>query len=206
MRLEPQLRDRIQGHLSEFHRLDTPAVPEYRHAAVGIVLLDDAAGQACFVLTLRRASLRRHAGQYALPGGRLDPGESPAAAALREIHEEIGLQLGPDAVLGRLDDFATRSQHRITPLVVWAGAGAGLTISPDEVEAAYRVPLAHLFRPGNPRIGRIAESDRPLIHFSLLDSTVYAPTAAILFQFREVALEGRPTRVAHFEQPLFAWR
>ena len=204
-RLTPALRQQIQTRLAGFER-HALATPEYRQAAVGVVVLDDDAGRACFVLTRRRTTLRRHAGQFALPGGRLDPGETPEAAGLREIKEEIGLSLGEESVLGRLDDFATRSKHLITPIVVWAGQDVALDPSPDEVEAVYRVPLADLERPGNPSISHIAESDRPLIHFGLVGTTVFAPTAAILFQFREVALHGRPTRVAHFEQPLFAWR
>jgi 8-oxo-dGTP pyrophosphatase MutT (NUDIX family) len=204
-RLTPALRDHIARNLASFERqlLD---VPDHRQAAVGVVVLDDEAGRACFVLTRRPGTLRRHAGQFALPGGRLDPGETPEVAALREISEEIGLFLEPSAVLGRLDDFASRSGHLITPVVVWAGSDAVLTPSPAEVQAVYRVPLSDLERPGNPSLSHIPESDRPLIHFSLVGTTVFAPTAAILYQFREVALSGRPTRVAHFEQPVFAWR
>jgi 8-oxo-dGTP pyrophosphatase MutT (NUDIX family) len=171
-----------------------------------VVVLDDEAGRACFVLTRRPGSMRRHAGQFALPGGRLDPGETPEIAALREISEEIGLFLDESSILGRLDDFASRSQHLITPIVVWAGPDVILQPSPFEVEAVYRVPLGDLERPGNPSLSHIPESDRPLIHFSLVGTTVFAPTAAILYQFREVALRGCPTRVAHFEQPVFAWR
>jgi 8-oxo-dGTP pyrophosphatase MutT (NUDIX family) len=204
-RLTPELRQQIQANLDAFER-HALSLPEHRRAAVGVVVLDDEVGRACFVLTRRRGTLRRHAGQFALPGGRLDPGETVESAALREIEEEIGLCLEPSAVLGRLDDFATRSQHLITPAVVWAGQDVALAPSPDEVEAVYRVPLSDLERPGNPRISRIPESDRPLIHFGLVGTTVFAPTAAILFQFREVALHARPTRVAHFEQPLFAWQ
>jgi 8-oxo-dGTP pyrophosphatase MutT (NUDIX family) len=133
-----------------------------------------------------------------LPGGRLEAGETVEDAALREIAEEIGLVLLPDALLGRLDDFPTRSGHLITPLVLWADA-AQLTANPDEVEAAYTVPLDDLDRPGNPRW-------QPLLHFALADSTVYAPTAAILYQFREQAVHGRAVRVADVEQPRFAWR
>jgi 8-oxo-dGTP pyrophosphatase MutT (NUDIX family) len=204
-RLTPALRDHIARNLASFERqlLD---VPDHRQAAVGVVVLDDEAGRACFVLTRRPGTLRRHAGQFALPGGRLDPGETPEVAALREISEEIGLFLEPSSVLGRLDDFASRSGHLITPVVVWAGSDAVLTPSPAEVQAVYRVPLSDLERPGNPSLSHIPESDRPLIHFSLVGTTVFAPTAAILYQFREVALRGRPTRVAHFEQPVFAWR
>jgi 8-oxo-dGTP pyrophosphatase MutT (NUDIX family) len=204
-RLTSALKEQIARNLASFerHSLD---LPDHRQAAVGVVVLDDEAGRACFVLTRRPGTLRRHAGQFALPGGRLDPGETPEVAALREISEEIGLFLDPTSVLGRLDDFASRSGHLITPVVVWAGSDAILTPSPAEVQSVYRVPLTDLERPGNPSLSHIPQSDRPLIHFSLVGTTIFAPTAAILYQFREVALRGRPTRVAHFEQPLFAWR
>jgi mutator protein MutT len=165
---------------------------------VGVVVVPDALERACFVLTLRLASLRRHAGQWALPGGRLEAGETPEAAALREIAEEVGLVLAADDLLGRLDDFPTRSGHLITPLVFWANS-TSLSTNPEEVEAAYTVPLDDLDRPGNPR-------RQPLLHFALAGSTVYAPTAAILYQFREQAVHGRPVRVADVEQPRFAWR
>src|SRR5947209_6300207 len=172
------LRDRIVRNLAAVEPRALTEGPDRRRSAVGLVVLDDEAGRACFVLTRRHGGLRRHAGQFALPGGRLDPGETPEVAALREIEEEIGLHLGPDAVLGWLDDFATRSGHLITPLVAWAGSDVVLQPSPDEVEAVYRVPLSDLDRPGNPSLSRIAESERPLIHFSLVGTTVFAPTAA----------------------------
>ena len=204
-RLTSDLKDQIARNLAGFER-HALHMPDHRHAAVGVVVLDDEAGRACFVLTRRPGTLRRHAGQFALPGGRLDPGETPETAALREISEEVGLFLDASSILGRLDDFATRSGHLITPVVVWAGSDAILTPSPDEVQAVYRVPLTDLERPGNPSLSHIPESDRPLIHFSLVGTTVFAPTAAILYQFSEVALHARATRVAHFEQPPFAWR
>jgi 8-oxo-dGTP pyrophosphatase MutT (NUDIX family) len=204
-RLTTALRHEIQANLANFER-HALELPDHPHAAVGVVVLDDEAHRACFVLTRRPGTLRRHAGQFALPGGRLDPGETPEAAALREISEEIGLSLDTSSVLGRLDDFASRSGHLITPVVVWAGADVSLDPSPDEVQAVYRVPLTDLERPGNPSLSHIPESDRPLIHFSLVGTTVFAPTAAILFQFSEICLHARPTRVAYFEQPVFAWR
>jgi 8-oxo-dGTP pyrophosphatase MutT (NUDIX family) len=203
--MAPALRDTIQAHLTAFEPRSLRA-PGLRKAAVGVVVVGDEGGQACFVLTRRTTSLRRHSGQWALPGGRLDDGETSVAAALREIREEVGLLLSEASMLGRLDDFATRSNHLITPLVFWAGASSTLRPNPSEVDAAFRVPIAELQRPGNPRHSLIPESDQPLIHFSLVNSTVYAPTAAILFQFLEVAIHGRMTRVAHFEQPRFAWQ
>jgi len=165
---------------------------------VGVVLVPDHEHRACFVLTRRLVTLRRHSGQWALPGGRLEAGETEANAALREIHEEVGLQLSADATLGRLDDFATRSGHLISPIVVWADDSSALLASPDEVDAVFRVPLADLAHPAN-------LSFEPLLHFALNGSTVHAPTAAILYQFREVGLYGRNLHVGHVEQPFFAW-
>ena len=191
------LRERIRTNLAvlEPRRLDPAGL---RHAAVGVVLLPDEQRRACFVLTRRQSTLRRHRGQWALPGGRLDSGETEADAALREIDEEVGLQLAADSILGRLDDFSSRSGHLISPLVVWAHDGSALAASPDEVDAAFRIPLEELVRPDS-------LSFEPLLHFALNISSVYAPTAAILYQFREVALYGHNVHVGHVEQPFFAW-
>jgi 8-oxo-dGTP pyrophosphatase MutT (NUDIX family) len=198
----PALRQHIEANLAMHDLVQLTAEADVRHAAVGVVVLPDARGQASFILTRRLATLRRHSGQWALPGGRVEPGETPLAAALRELHEEVGLELEADAVLGRLDDFVSRSGHLITPIVLWADADhPPLIASPDEVAAIFHVPLDHLDRPAALRF-------EPLLHFDLpvVGSTVFAPTAAIVYQFREVALHGRTVRVAHFEQPSFAWR
>src|SRR5690606_23892073 len=160
----------------------------------------------CWVLTRRAARLPRHAGQWALPGGRIDPGESAEAAALRELEEEVGLAVPPDAVLGQLDDYPTRSGYVITPVVVWGGEAATLRPDPREVAEVHRIPLAALLRPEVPRLRRIPESDRPVISIPLSVADVHAPTAAVVYQLREVVVRGRPTRVDHFEQPVFAWR
>lgn len=198
------LRARALANLGMFPRRSAP--PDGRRlAAVAVVLLADAAGQACFLLTRRAASLRAHARQWALPGGRLDPSETPERAALRELKEEVGLALSLDTVLGLLDDYPTRSGFVITPVVVWASQAAGLTPNPGEVAAIYRVPLSDLDRPEVPRVVTIPESERPLIQVPILSTLVYAPTAALLYQLREVVMHGRPTRVDHFDQPVWAW-
>jgi 8-oxo-dGTP pyrophosphatase MutT (NUDIX family) len=202
---DPALRDRVRGHLAQFER-HTHARDELRAAAVALALLPDTDGAPAFVLTRRAAKLKAHQGQWALPGGRIDAGESPSDAALRELREEVGLDLGGEAVLGLLDDYPTRSGYCITPVVVWAGAEAELAPNPDEVAVAYRVALAELDRPDVPRLRTIPESDRPVISIPLLGTHIHAPTAAILFQLREVALRGLDSRVAHYEQPVFAWR
>jgi hypothetical protein len=109
-------------------------------------------------------------------------------------------------VLGVLDDYPTRSGYAITPVVVWAGAEADLIANPTEVAEIHRVPLAQLELPDVPRLRSIPESDRPVISIRMVGTNVHAPTAAILYQLREVGLRGLHTRVAHFEQPVFAWR
>ena len=199
------LRARAHAHLAPFERRSVP--PDGRRAAaVALALLSDDEGRACFVLTRRTKNLNAHAGQWALPGGRIDPGESAEAAVRRELEEEVGLSLGPESVLGFLDDYGTRSGYIITPVVVWADDAPTLVPNPAEVARIFRVPLADLDRPGVPRLIRIPESERPVIQVPLLDSLIHAPTAAIIYQMREVVMHGRATRVDHLEQPVWAWR
>ena len=185
--------------------LSDPA-PVLKRAAVALVLVeaDDAAGTA-FVLTRRASSLRSHRGQWALPGGRCDEGETPVTAALRELHEELGVALGEQHVLGMLDDYPTRSGYLITPVVLWSARGAALTPSPDEVAAAHRIALAEIERGDAFDFTVIPESTRRVIRFRLNGSLIHAPTAAMIYQFSEV-LAGRDTRVAELEQPVFAWK
>lgn len=166
----------------------------------------DVAGGASFLLCRRASRLNRHAGQWALPGGRLDPGESPVEAALRELDEELGVRLDDDAVLGLLDDYPTRSGYVVTPVVVWGGGRLDLRPHPDEVLAAYRIGLHQLLRRDSPRFVSIPESDRPVVQVPLGGDLIHAPTAAVLLQLRWLALEGRHDPVDHLEQPVFAWR
>ena len=203
-RFDAELRRRVSTHLARFERRLHDG-EELRAAGVAVTLIADEEGEPCFVITRRASGLRKHAGQWALPGGRVDAGEDATAAALRELREEVGLELPPESVLGQLDDYPTRSGFVITPVVMWAEAGS-LTPNPDEVDAVFRVRLAELLRPDVPQVRSIPESDRPVISIPLLGTSIHAPTAAVLYQLREVALYGRSTRVAHFEQPVFAWK
>jgi 8-oxo-dGTP pyrophosphatase MutT (NUDIX family) len=201
-------RRNIAELCATFARLpeSTPATA-LKRAAVALVLVeaDAAADGAAFVLTRRASSLRSHRGQWALPGGRCDAGETPVVAALRELHEELGLALGADQVLGLLDDYPTRSGYLITPVVVWGGAGAMLTPNPGEVASAHRIALAQIERDDAFDFTLIPESTRRVIRFRLDGSLIHAPTAAMIYQFSE-ALAGRVTRVAELEQPVFAWK
>jgi 8-oxo-dGTP pyrophosphatase MutT (NUDIX family) len=200
-------RRNIAELCAAFVRLpESEPAPALKRAAVAIVLVetDDADGTA-FVLTRRASHLRSHRGQWALPGGRCDEGETPVAAALRELQEELGLTLGPEHVLGQLDDYPTRSGYLITPVVLWSPGGAVITPSPDEVASVHRIALSHIERADAFDFTAIPESTRRVIRFRLSGQLIHAPTAAMIYQFSEL-LAGRATRVAELEQPVFAWK
>lgn len=214
-RMAQAVRERLRG----FDVQPLPAAGR-RHAAVALVLVEEGHGaevpglprhaawrrDGALLLTRRAAGLARHAGQWALPGGRIDPGETPEQAARRELAEEVGLHLGADALLGRLDDYATRSGYVITPVVAFAGAAHGLHPNPQEVAAIHRVPWRELLRADAPILNQVRGAEHPVLRMPLGSSWIAAPTAAFLYQFRELVLCGRATRVAHFDQPRFAWR
>jgi 8-oxo-dGTP pyrophosphatase MutT (NUDIX family) len=199
----------------------TDIAPDLKRAAVVIALTDanerpennepaqepgqQELGQTSLLLTLRAAGLRAHRAQWALPGGRCDAGETPIQAALRELHEELGLQLGSDAVLGLLDDYPTRSGYLITPVVIWAASRAAMSPNPAEVASVHPVGLDAIERTDAFDFVSIPESTRRVIRFHFGERLIHAPTAAMIYQFREV-LGGRETRVADLEQPVFAWK
>jgi 8-oxo-dGTP pyrophosphatase MutT (NUDIX family) len=202
-----ELRAVIADRLERFDVRRRSDPGSLRHAAVAVTITEaDSPGEAAFLLTKRTPKLRSHGGQWALPGGRVDPGETVVQTALRELHEELGVLASTDDVLGTLDDYPTRSGYLIAPVVVWLRGVTEIVPNPGEVAAAYRIRCSELFREGSPEIVPIPESDRPIIRLPLPVATVNAPTAAVLYQFKEVALAGRDTRVDQFEQPVFAWR
>jgi 8-oxo-dGTP pyrophosphatase MutT (NUDIX family) len=219
MQRDAQLRQRIARHLQAFE-LRAADANGLRAAAVAVAIADEGSGadlagvrqpegwstEAALLLTKRAGALRNHAGQWALPGGRIDAGETPEEAALRELHEEVGLQLGADSLLGRLDDFVTRSGYLITPVLVWAGAARELVPNPQEVRSIHRIPVSEFLRVDAPMLEDRSDGEHPVLRMPVGDSWIAAPTAAVLYQFRELCLCGRSTRVAHFEQPHFAWK
>lgn len=166
----------------------------------------DVSGGAAFLLCRRASRLASHPAQWALPGGRLDPGEGAVDAALRELHEEVGIELPTSTVLGLLDDYPTRSGYVITPVVIWGGGRLDPRPAPDEVVAVYRVGLHQLQRDDSPRFITIPESSRPVVQIPLGNDLIHAPTGAVLLQLRWLCLEGRHDPVDELEQPVFAWR
>jgi 8-oxo-dGTP pyrophosphatase MutT (NUDIX family) len=177
-----------------------------KRAAVAIALTTaGTADEAAILLTRRASGLRAHRAQWALPGGRCDAGETQVQSALRELREELGLDLGDDAVLGLLDDYPTRSGYLITPVVVWAGAEGAIVPNPQEVASVHRIPLGTIEHEKAFDFIAIPESTRRVVRFHWDERLIHAPTAAMIYQFREV-LAGRDTRVADLEQPVFAWK
>jgi 8-oxo-dGTP pyrophosphatase MutT (NUDIX family) len=201
-------RRNIAERCADFTRLpDSEPAPELKRAAVAIALIgaDESAAQTALLLTRRAAGLRTHRSQWALPGGRCDGGETPVEAALRELHEELGLALGAGSVLGLLDDYPTRSGYLITPVVVWAAAGGEISPNPQEVASVHRIRLDTIEHAEAFDFTDIPESTRRVIRFHYDSGVIHAPTAALIYQFREV-LAGRETRVTELEQPVFAWK
>jgi len=219
LNLNNRLRDFIATNLQKLE-LRVFDVSRQKHAAVAVIITNCHRGaylgdipfdesnvhNAAIILTTRSAKLTHHAGQRAFPGGRIDQGETPEQAALRELHEEVGLKLSHRNILGRLDDYATRSGFVIAPVVIWGGTNLALKANPEEVEVIHHIPLSELLRDDAPIIESIPESERPVLKMPIGNDWFAAPTAAIAYQFREVALLGKQTRVAHFDQPYFAWK
>jgi 8-oxo-dGTP pyrophosphatase MutT (NUDIX family) len=197
-------RSLLSTRLSEVFGHRPLALQGGRPAAVALVVGEDH-GTVGFLLTQRASSLSAHAGQYALPGGRVDPGEEIVDAALRELDEELGLLLTPSHVVGRLPDYRTSSGYRIAPIVLWAEDVSGVHPNPDEVACAYHIPLRALQGPSVPTLMRIPDEERPIIQLPLGgDRDIHAPTGAIIYQFGEAALRGRYVDAQAFAEPHWA--
>jgi len=195
-------RDTVAARATGFPRIAADR-PDLKQAAVAVCVTQHE-GRPCLLLTRRSARLRAHAGQWALPGGRREAGETAVDGALRELAEEVGLVLAVGSVLGLLDDYVTRSGYVMTPVACWAGPAGQLTGSEAEVASVHEVPLADL--DVEPRFISIPESVAPVVQLPLLGDYLHAPTAAIVHQFCRIACRGEVQRVAHYEQPVFAWR
>ena len=214
-----ELLRHISANLEQFDRRPSFPQESLKKAAVAVTIVDHqngsdhlqrpssgpTTGRAAMILTRRAATLKAHAGQWALPGGQMEAGERPEDTVLRELEEEVGLRLDADAVIGRLDDYDTRSGFTIKPVVLWGGTDLTLRPNPGEVASIHLIPLAEFMREDAPILEDIPESENPVLLMPVGNTCIAAPTAAIIYQFREVAILGNDRRVAHYEQPYFAW-
>lgn len=202
------LRRRVEENLAGFERHEIKD-DGLKRAAVAIVIVknldNDDAG---ILLIFRPSGMRRHARQFALPGGRMDEGETLVETALRELSEELRIDLGPGEVMGLLDDYPTRSGFAITPIVAWGGAVPVIDPDPVEVDKVFRIPFNELDSPAIPHFHVERDDEPPVLSskFPSLGHRMFAPTAAMVYQFREVGIRGLATRVAHHGQPEFAWK
>jgi 8-oxo-dGTP pyrophosphatase MutT (NUDIX family) len=196
-------RAQVTANLAGFSRVAAGRA-DLKQASVAVCVLSPPSGQS-LLITRRARGLSNHASQWALPGGRRDPGESIEDTALRELREETGLALTGDAVLGILDDFVTRSGYVMSPVVLWGGEPAhDFAGDASEVSGIYQIPLQDF--DVEPEVITIPESDAPVLRLPLLGRYVHAPTAAIIYQFCQAALHGRQERVAHYDAPPRVWR
>jgi 8-oxo-dGTP pyrophosphatase MutT (NUDIX family) len=154
-----------------------------------------------YALTRRALTLRRGAGNYALPGGNFEPGEDAIDAAVRESNEELGLRLERASALGMLDDFLTLGGHVVTPVVLWSPTPLALNPDPTEVHAAFLEPLSDLDHPEAPLSVANPDGGAPILRMFAQGTWINPPTAAFLLQFRDVALHGRERRVHSVGQP-----
>ena len=202
------LSHRLASNFADFQRISQNDETLARAAVMILVSRAPNTDEESVILTRRARTLRRHAGQYALPGGRAEPEETAIETALRECQEEIGLTPQTYHVIGMLDDFVTESGFCITPVVACMDSALAPAPDPTEVERVFHIPLKEL-ADAQTGVSKSETDESVRDGFSIMLSTVghevYAPTAAILFQFREVALLGRSTRVGHLGQPRFAW-
>ena len=193
------LRARIVANLAAFERIALDR-PDLRRAAVAI-LVSPVEGEPHYALTRRALTMRRGAGNYALPGGNCDPGEDLIDTAIREIFEELGIVVDRKGFLGFLDDFITLGGHVVTPVILWTADPVELKPDPVEVHEAWLNPLTELDHPESPMVEDDPEGGEPIRRMYARGQWINPPTAAFLYQFREVCLHGRSTRVATIGQP-----
>ncbi len=200
--------DHVENNMNGFQGAAVAiTIVEYQDKACLPGIVSDPSNDcAAIILTRRSRQLKNHSGQWALPGGKIDEGESAEEAALRELDEEVGLKVVPLNILGTLDVFFTRSGFAIVPVVIWGGMVEKLYPNPGEVDSIHRIPLSEFFRNDSPLLVDEQQSRNPILYMPVGNTAIATPTAALLYQFKEVALEGKSTRVAHYEEPRFAWK
>jgi len=182
--MPPDFLTTLQTALEHPRRL--PADPQATPAAVLVPFFESSPGEWRLLFTLRTDAVDSHKGQVSFPGGRSDPEDSnPAATALREAREEIGLEPGAVRVIGQMDEMLTVSHYRVTPVVGVIPWPVPLWPNRKEVAEVFSVPLAWLAEPGrleaHYRLPPGANREIPVYYFQEFENKViWGHTAAIL--------------------------
>lgn len=146
-------------------------------------------GGLTVLLTQRTAHLKNHAGQISFPGGRSeDHDDGPIATALRESHEEIGLDAALVDVLGRIDDYVTVTNFRVTPVVGLVMPPFELAPDPFEVAEVFEVPLSFILDRSNHQRHTYNVKGRTRAYWAMPwhDRYIWGATAGMLVNLAEV--------------------
>jgi 8-oxo-dGTP pyrophosphatase MutT (NUDIX family) len=185
-RFSDSAQDRVRGDHSQSPGAEPPG--DLTKAAVLVALIERQAGLTV-LLTLRMPHLAAHAGQVALPGGRLEPTDRDAeAGALREAAEEVGLAPELVEVIGRLDTYITGTGYEITPVVGLVRPPVPLQADPGEVAEIFEVPLSVIIDPANHlrRTRELRGKTRGFFLIPYQERNIWGATAGILVNLAEV--------------------
>jgi 8-oxo-dGTP pyrophosphatase MutT (NUDIX family) len=181
-------------NLHELDGLLSPGEPRPAAVLVGVMAHADAPS---VLLTRRHDGLRHHAGQVSFPGGRIEAYDpSPAAAALREAREEVGLEGAQVSALGYLDPMLTITGFRVLPLLALIEPGFVPRPDPGEVAEAFEVPLELLLDPARLEKIELQFGGRPrhVLQYRYDQQRIWGVTASILFNLRERLASATPGR------------
>jgi len=174
-----------QGHAQQplelFHDWSAVHLTEFRAAAV-LVAVTERIEQPGMLLLHRPSNMRAHPGQIAFPGGKIDPGETPEEAALREAWEELGLRESDVRVIGASDRYRTHSGYEITPVLAMVPPDIQITPNPTEVAQWFEAPVDFVLHPEN-QIERWVEwqgGTRPYYEIRWQDHNIWGVTAALI--------------------------
>lgn len=174
-----------------------PAAPIPAAVLVPLVERD---AQLTVLLTQRASQLKNHAGQISFPGGRIEPDDAgPSAAALREAHEEIGLEARFVAVVGYLADHILLSGFRVTPVVAFVRPGFELLLDSQEVSDTFEVPLNYVFEPTNQRAQRRrfgSAGDVRVWDIQYQGHNIWGATAGMLLNLYRLCVTEDPAEAA----------